>query len=319
MTVPTNTLVRSAFVGEREDLEDTIYRVAQEDRPVTSMIGKRKVKSIQPDWQVDTLAARDPDNAAYEGDDVSTFDANGQPTRVGVFCQIFENNGSISGTAMEADLAGRETELARQKTKKGLELLNDMEARLVANKASVAETPASVTRKTAGLQAWIATNDALGAGGSSGGWSSGGVVAAATAGTARTYTEALLKGMLVTGYTNGARYKAVFMSGAHKQVASGFTGIADIRVAASPTSQATIVAGADRYMSDFGALDFYPHPDLTDAVLGLNPEFFAIGTYRGVQTKTLASNGDNVKWQTLAEKCFMALNEKQGFCIRALS
>lgn len=319
MTVPTNTLVRSAFVGEREDLEDTIYRVAQEDRPVTSMIGKRKVKSIQPDWQVDTLAARDPDNAVYEGDDVSTFDANSQPTRVGVFCQIFENNGSISGTAMEADLAGRETELARQKTKKGLELLNDMEARLVANKASVAETPALVTRKTAGLQAWISTNDALGAGGSSGGWSSGGVVAAATAGTARTYTEALLKGMLVTGYTNGARYKAVFMSGAHKQVASGFTGIADIRVAASPTSQATIVAGADRYMSDFGALDFYPHPDLTDAVLGINPEFFAIGTYRGVQTKMLATNGDNVKWQTLAEKCFMALNEKQGFCIRALS
>ena len=50
---------------------------------------------------------------------------------------------------------------------------------------------------------------------------------------------------------------------------------------------ATIVAGADRYMSDFGALDFYPHPDLTDAVLGINPEFWAWGTYRGVQTKML--------------------------------
>jgi len=319
MSVPTGTLVRSSFVGEREDLEDTIYRVAQEDRPVTSMIGKRKVKSVLHEWQIDTLAARDPDNAAYEGDDVSSFDTNTQPTRVGVFCQIFENNGSISGTAMEADLAGRETELARQKTKKGLELLNDMEARLVANKASVAETPASVTRKTAGLQAWIATNDAFGLGGSSGGWSSGGVVAAATAGTNRTLTEALLKGVLVTGYTNGARYKAVFFSGTHKQQASGFTGIADIRVAANPAQQATIVAGADRYMSDFGALDFYPHPDLTDAVLGINPEFFAIGTYRGVQTKMLASNGDNIKWQTLAEKCFMALNEKQGFVIRALS
>jgi hypothetical protein len=319
MSVPTGTLVRSSFVGEREDLEDTIYRVAQEDRPVTSMIGKRKVKSVLHEWQIDTLAARDPDNAAYEGDDVSSFDTNTQPTRVGVFCQIFENNGSISGTAMEADLAGRETELARQKTKKGLELLNDMEARLVANKASVAETPASVTRKTAGLQAWIATNDTFGLGGSSGGWSSGGVVAAATAGTNRTLTEALLKGVLVTGYTNGARYKAVFFSGTHKQQASGFTGIADIRVAANPAQQATIVAGADRYMSDFGALDFYPHPDLTDAVLGINPEFFAIGTYRGVQTKMLASNGDNIKWQTLAEKCFMALNEKQGFVIRALS
>lgn len=319
MAAPTGTLVRSAFVGEREDLEDSVYRVAQEERPITSMIGKVKVKSVLHEWQLDTLANRDPDNAAYEGDDISTFDTNTQPTRVGVFAQIFENNGSISGTAMEADLAGRETELARQKTKKGVELLNDMEARLASNKASVAETAGSVTRKTAGLLSWIATNDTMGSGGSSGGWSSGGVVAAATNGTQRTLTEALLKAVLVTGFTNGARYKAVFMSGSHKQVASGFTGIADIRVSANPAQQATIVAGADRYMSDFGALDFYPHPDLTRDVLGINPEFFAIGTYRGVQTKMLATNGDNIKFQTLAEKCFIAKNEKQGFVIRDLT
>lgn len=246
MTVPTNTLVRSAVVGEREDLEDTIYRVAQEDRPITNAIGKVKVKSVLHDWQIDTLAARDPDNAAYEGDDISTYDANSQPTRVGVFCQIFENNGSISGTADSLNLAGRETELQRQKTKKGIELLNDMEARLASNKASVAETPASVTRKTAGLLAWIATNDSLGATGTSGGWSSGGVVAAAGNGTQRTLTESLLKGVLVTGYTNGARYKQVYFSGSHKQIASGFTGIADIRVSAAPSEQATIVAGADK-------------------------------------------------------------------------
>lgn len=46
MTVPTGTLVRGSLVGEREDLEDTIYRVAQEDRPFTSMIGKARVKSV---------------------------------------------------------------------------------------------------------------------------------------------------------------------------------------------------------------------------------------------------------------------------------
>ena len=46
MAAPTNTLVRSSYVGEREDLEDTIYRVAQEDRPFTTMIGKTAVKSV---------------------------------------------------------------------------------------------------------------------------------------------------------------------------------------------------------------------------------------------------------------------------------
>lgn len=319
MAAPTNTLLRSSVVGEIDDLEDTIYRVAQEDRPIMNAIGKVKAKSPLHEWQIDTLASRDPDNAAYEGDDVSSFDANNQPTRIGVFLQIFENNGAISGTADSLNLAGRETELQRQKTKKGIELLNDMESRLASNKASVAETPGSVTRKTAGLLAWIATNDSLGASGSSGGWSSGGVVAAATNGTQRTLTESLLKGVLVTGYTNGARYKQVYFSGTHKQVASGFTGIADIRVAAAPTEQATIVAGADRYMSDFGPLDFMPHPDLTRDVLGIDPEGFAVATLRGVQTKMLAPQGDNIKWQTLAEKGFVAKNEKKGFVIRDLS
>ena len=319
MTAPTGTLVRGSVVGEIDDLEDTIYRVAQEDRPIMSAIGKVKVKSPLHEWQTDTLASRDPDNAAYEGDDVSTYDTNSQPTRIGVFCQIFENNGAISGTADVLNLAGRETELQRQKSKKGIELLNDIESRLAANKASVAETPGSVTRKTAGLLAWIATNDSLGATGSSGGWSSGGVVAAATNGTQRTLTESLLKGVLVTGYTNGARYKQVYFSGTHKQQASGMTGIADIRVSAEKGSQATIVAGADRYMSDFGPLDFMPHPDLSRDVLGIDPEGFAVGTLRGVQSKMLAPQGDNIKWQTLAEKCFISRNEKKGFVIRDLT
>ena len=39
MTVPTNTFVRSAVVGEREDLEDTIYRVVHEETPFSSNIG----------------------------------------------------------------------------------------------------------------------------------------------------------------------------------------------------------------------------------------------------------------------------------------
>lgn len=74
-----------------------------------------------------------------------------------------------------------------------------------------------------------------------------------------------------------------------------------------------------RYQSDFGPLDFMPHPDLSRDVLGIDPEGFAVGTLRGVQTKMLAPQGDNIKWQTLAEKCFMAKNEKKGFVIRDLS
>lgn len=318
MAAPTNTLVRSAVVGEREDLENTVYRVAQEDKPMTSMIGKEKIDSVLHEWQLDTLASRDPDNAAYEGGDI-THSALAQPTRVGVFAQIFTKEGSVSGTVDASKLAGREKEIMRQKTKKGLELTLDMESRWVANKASVAETPGSVTRKTAGGLAWVATNDSIGSGGSSGGWSSGGVVAAATPGTQRTFTETLLKGVLVTGFSNGARYKAAFMSGTHKQIASAFTGIADIRATVSGSEQATLYAAADRYVSDFGPIDFIPHPDLTRDCFLINPEYWAVGTYRGVATEPLAKTGDSIRWITTAEKSLICKNEKMGAVVRDLT
>ena len=46
MAAPTNTLLRAAVVGEREDLEDEIYRVAAEETPFNSNIGKLKIKNV---------------------------------------------------------------------------------------------------------------------------------------------------------------------------------------------------------------------------------------------------------------------------------
>jgi hypothetical protein len=320
MTVPTNTFVRSAVVGEREDLEDSIYRVAPEETPFSSNIGKMKIKNILHEWQTETLDSADADNAQYEGDDVTTATASHTTTRVNVYAQIFRKDGSISGTVMSSDRAGRADELDYQKVIRGIELRRDMEARFIGNKASVAETPASVTRKTAGALAWVATNDSLGATGSSGGWTSTGVVAAATNGTQRTFTETLLKGVLVTGFTNGAKYSQAYMSGTHKQIASAFTGIADIRASVSGSSQATIYGAADSYVSDFGQISFIPHPyGLTRDVLLIDPSGWSVGTYRGVSTTTLAKNGDNERWMTIAEKMLICKNQLKGAAIRDLT
>ena len=317
MTVPTNTFVRSAVVGEREDLEDTIYRVVPEETPFSSNIGKMKVKNILHEWQTETLDSADGDNAQYEGDDVTTATAAHTTTRRNVYAQIFRKDGSISGTVMSSDRAGRADELDYQKMIRGIELRRDMEARFIQNKASVAETPASVTRKTAGALAWVATNDSLGA---TGGWASTGVVSAASNGTQRTFTETLLKGVLVTGFTNGAKYSQAYMSGTHKQIASAFTGIADIRASVSGGSQATIYGAADTYVSEFGSVSFIPHAyGLTRDVLLIDPSGWSVGTYRGVSTTTLAKNGDNERWMTIAEKMLVCKNELKGAAIRDLT
>lgn len=321
MAVPTNTLVRSAVVTEREDLENDIYRVAPEETPFTGNIGKKKVKSVLHEWQTETLATPNPNNANYEGDDAS-IDAAHQPAKISVYAQIFDKTGSISGTVDQADNAGREDEEDYQKMIKGIELRRDIESRFIGNYASVAETAGSVTRKTAGALAWIETADSLGAtSGASGGWASAGVVAAATDGDARTFTEALMKGVQVTGFNNGARYSQIYMGGAHKQVFSSFAGIAGQRKGnGGSKKQATIVGAADVYEGDFGTLTAIPHPyGLTQDALLIDPSGWCVGTYRGMSTTPLAKTGDSDKFQMLCEKMLICKNEKKGAAVRDLS
>lgn len=319
MTAPTNALLKAAVVGEREDLEDTIYRVAPEETPFTSNIGKQKVKNVLHEWQIQSLTAADATNQQLEGDDIGTHTAAIQPSRISVYAGIFRKDGVVSRTVLESDRAGRADEMDYQKMIRGIELRRDMEARMIGNYASNAESGAT-PRRTAGALAWVATNDALGSGGSSGGWASAGVVSAATNGTQRTLTELLFKGVLVTGFTNGAKYSQAYMSGTHKQIASAFTGIADIRATVSGSSQATIYGAADTYVSDFGPITFIPHAyGLTRDVLLIDPSGWAVGTYSGVSTVKLAKNGDNERWMTVAEKMLICKNEKQGAVIRDLT
>jgi hypothetical protein len=319
MAAPTNALLRAAVVGEREDLEDTIYRVSPEATPFTSNIGKMKIKNVLHEWQIEALAAPDATNQQLEGDDIGTHTAAHQPSRISVFAGIFRKDGALSRTVQESDRAGRADEMDYQKMIRGIELRRDMEARMIGNYASNAESGAT-PRRTAGALAWVATNDALGSGGSSGGWASAGVVNAASNGTQRTFTETLLKGVLVTGFTNGAKYSQAYMSGTHKQLASAFTGIADIRATVSGSSQATIYGAADTYVSDFGQISFIPHEyGLTRDVLLIDPSGWAVGTYSGVQTVTLAKNGDSDRWMTVCEKALICKNEKKGAVIRDLT
>lgn len=74
-----------------------------------------------------------------------------------------------------------------------------------------------------------------------------------------------------------------------------------------------------RYVSDFGAIDFYAHPDLTRDCVLINPEFCKIGTYRGVATEPLAKTGDSIRWMTTAEKANFCTNQKQVAVIRDLT
>lgn len=317
MTVPTNTLTAYAAVGNREDLENIIYKIAANKTPFTSNIGNSAAKNTYHEWQTFSLRTPVGTNKQIQGDD-TTATAAKTTTRVGNRTQIFKESGSVAGTQEAVDAAGRASEMAWQKVQKGEELATDIEMSMLGNYASIAGD-GSTAAQSAGALAWMASNVSRGSGGSSGGFSAG-VVAAATNGTQRTLTETLLKAVLASSFNNGARPVQAYMSATHKQVFSGFTGIADIRVEASKGSQATIIGAADVYVSDFGTITTVPvQYGLTRDMLIVDPAYWAVGTLRPMKSEPLAKTGDAERFQIITEKTLVCKNEKASAVIADLT
>jgi hypothetical protein len=317
MTTITNTVGPpgtggTVNVGAREDLEDVIYRVSPEETPFINNIGSVKCKAIRHEWQIESLASPAATNYHLEGDDLgTTYSAGNIPTRVSNICQIMEKDGIVSRTQGVLDLAGRADEFDRQKVIKGKELKTDIEMRLIGNYASILES-GSTPRKAGGLCAWVTSNDSRGSGGSDGGFNTGTlVVDAATNGTQRTFTEALVKAVLATTFSNGGRVSQAYMGATHKQQFSGFTGIADIRTTVSGKEQATIYGGADVYVSDFGAITLIPHMyGLTRDCVFIDPKMVAVGTLDGIKSFDMAKTGDADKFMLTCEKTLVVKNQK---------
>jgi hypothetical protein len=318
MAAPTNTTTTINSIGLREDLSNLIFRVAAEDTPFVSNIGRVKASAVNHEWQLEALATPDATNAQLEGDDVGTLDAPNLTTRVGNRTQIFRKTGGVSGTAEEVDKAGRDSEMARQKLLRGKEAMRDLEKRAIGNYASVNQS-GGTPRGLGGALAWLTSNVSRGSGGSSGGFSAG-VVVAATNGTTRTFTEDQLKTVMASAFNNGARPSQVYMGSSHKQQFSAFAGIADIRVDATKGGKTTIMGAADFYQSDFGILAAIPHAyGLTRDAFFCDPDMWALATLRSWKTTPLAKSGDNERFMLVGEYSLEARNEASSGIVADLA
>jgi hypothetical protein len=318
MALPTNTATTYANVGIREDLSDTIYRVAPEETPFTNNIGTAKATATFHEWQTENLASAVDTNANLEGDDAN-LDAANVPSRVGNRTQIADKTAVVSGTNDAVNKAGRATEMARQVMLKGMELARDQEKQMLSNKASNAGA-AGTARVSAGMESWITTNASRGAGGSGGGFS-GGTVAAPTDGTGRAFTEALLKAAQLAAFNAGGRPTQLYMGGTQKQVFSGFSGVATKYVDSDQSKQATIIGGSDVYVGDFGRLTAIAHPYgmRSATVLGIDPRRARVAYLRPMRNWDLSKTGDTEKRQLLVEYTLQVDNEAAHFVVADLT
>jgi len=313
MSAPTNTVLSTVAVGNREQLSDIVSRITPEDTPIYTMAGKDKTKGTHPEWEIDTLRAPQA-NAQTEGDDY-VFDALAQPTRVGNYTQIFSQGWVFSGTQQAVENAGNVVKVATKKIKAGIEVRKDVELAIVSNTASVA----GATRLFGGLPSWLTTNVSRNSG-SNGGFNTGtGLTVAETPGTQRAWTKALTDNVMQQAYQSGANVSDVVCSPYCKSVFVTFmsdTNVAVQRHAIERGKGATIIGTADWYEGPFGKVMVQPNRVMAASaavarrVYFLDPEYIEMVSLRPIQEDPdLAKTGDSKKGVIIGELSLKVKNE----------
>ena len=275
-------------VGIREDLQNAIYDISPTTTPFMSTVGRSTAKNTLHEWQTDSLADVNLDNAQVEGADAVAPTLT-PTTRVGNYTQISDKVVQVSTTDDKVDKAGRSTETAYQLSKASAEIKRDMESILLSDQA---KDPGNNTtaRKLGGLATWLTTN------------------VVDTDGAAP--TEANLQEAVLKAYTAGGEPTVLLVSPANKQVVSTFPGIAEQRFQAPGTGQTKIIGAADMYMSDFGQLSVVPDRFLSnDISYVLDPSMASVAYLRPFKSTKLAKMGDSEKTMMNVEYTLVVKNE----------
>jgi hypothetical protein len=308
-------------IGQKEEVDNKIYRVSPEETPFVSMIGRKSVDSVTPEWLRDAL--RSPaSNAKVEGVD-ATYAAQTQPERLSNKCQIISDTLSVTGTTDRVAKYGRDKETARLKAKKMVELKKDIEWSAISNPVFVAGD-ASTARQMRGLYGWLETNNELGTAGSP---AAPDVSAntGPTAGTLRALDEDTFKSLILKTYNSGGKCEVLMTSPSHKSKASTFSGGVQ-RVNDVAGKNVRLQTSFSVYGHDFGETKIVPNRVMTGSGAGLvntayllDPEQCKLGVLRPFQSTPLAKVGDAENHLILTEVTLQVNEEKALGAIRDLT
>lgn len=319
-------LAAAAYGGLiREDVMDKIWDISNVPLPLTSLIGKETATNPYKEWTVDALANPDTANNNVDGADAgSTYDtATGD--RLGNHCQIADKLIKVSQRADNTKNIGRSKELAYQLSRRQIELRRDVEAICLFNQASRADN-GTLAGLSAGLPAWIATNDSFGAGGASGGFNTGtGIVAARTVSTTkRALSEAEIRTQLENIYNAGGEASVMMarpeVVGRFSKYLFGATTVAQIQSDQGKSKESAAALGSiNVFVTDFGTLKIVPNrlqPTHTSGSAGasnvflIDPNYLAIAYLHGYKSEPLAKAGLSDKYQLSVDFTLMVMNEK---------
>ena len=310
MAVTANTNETYDVSTIREDLSEALASVSPTETVFMSAIGTRSVDNTYFEWsEVDLAAAAS--NTQIEGDVGLSNSAPTNAVRKGNYTNISAKVVEVSDTNQAVNGVANAQTVAKQVAYKLSEMKRDMEKMCLSNVAGNAGA-SGTARVTAGLPAFLTTNASRGTGGAdgttSGSGTSGYPNAAATDGTQRAVTEALLKGVIADCWDEGATPSIVLCGSAQKQTISTFTGNATRYKEAEDSK---LNAAIDVYISDFGELQIVPARHIRSRdVFVLDPSYAEIAYLQTANQKPLARTGLSERRLISAEWGLQVTSEK---------
>ena len=310
MAVTANTNETYDVTTIREDLSEALASVSPTETVFMSAIGTRSVDNTYFEWsEVDLAAAAT--NTQIEGDVGLSNSAPTNAVRKGNYTNISAKVVEVSDTNQAVNGVANAQTVAKQVAYKLSEMKRDMEKMCLSNVAGNAGA-SGTARVTAGLPAFLTTNASRGTSGAdgttSGSGTSGYPNAAATDGTQRAITEALLKGVIADCWDEGATPSIVLCGSSQKQTISTFTGNATRYKEAEDSK---LNAAIDVYISDFGELQIVPARHIRSRdVFVLDPSYAEIAYLQTANQKPLARTGLSERRLISAEWGLQVTSEK---------
>lgn len=285
--------------ADREQLSDVIYNISPQATPFMSAIGKNSIKNVVFDWQTENLPTA-TGAGQLEGFELARS-ASTPTTRVSNVAQISSRDATVTGSQQASDPAGKKSEMAHQLAIMAKALKRDMEVALC-QKGAKNTGNATTARVTGGFESWITSNVSRGTNGAGAGNG-----AAPTDGTQRALTEALLKSVLQSCFSNGGEPSLAICGPVNKQKISGFTGRASARQMIDAN---TVEASVSIYASDFGELKIVPSNFSRErSLLLVDPDYAKVSYLRDFKTVDISTIGDAETKMIVAEYGLEMSNE----------
>lgn len=288
----------------REDVMDKIWDISNVPLPFTNMVGKGTADNEYSEWTTDQLAAPSLTNKVVDGANQDTINNTATGARLGNHCQISTKVVQVSSRADASDTIGMRA-LAYQVSQRQKELRRDVEAIGLSGQGSVQDDGNATAGQSAGVPAFLNTNNSMGATGAVPGFQTGTkLITAITQGTKRAGTETGIRDMAQKIYELGGDPSVMMARPGciRKYSEYFFTSSARIATLTSETGQsesaATAKGAVNVFVTDFGVtLDLIPNRIMQDVaanvsnVLILDPPTLSLDYLRGYQVEPLAKKG----------------------------